>query len=254
MLDSMKHKILVIIPAYNEEKNIVRVVTQLTKTVPEVSYIIINDCSCDNTARICRKYGYNYMSLPINLGIGGVVQAGYQYALDHDYDIAVQMDGDGQHDAKYIHRIIQPIIDEEADIVIGSRFLTGEGFQSSGMRRAGINFLSFLIRLCSGTRVKDVTSGFRAVNRKFIRIYAGEYSQDYPEPEAIIAGAMNQGRIKEVPVIMHERKAGISSINLWGSVYYMIKVSLAIFFYAIGGHKKYSAADAHDAHRLLTKG
>lgn len=231
MYNTIKHKILVIIPAYNEEKNIVKVVTQLTETVPEVSYIIVNDCSHDDTIKVCKKYGFNYMSLPINLGIGGVVQAGYQYALDHGYDIAIQMDGDGQHDAGYIRKIIEPILEEEADIVIGSRFLTGEGFQSSGIRRAGINFLSFLIHMCSGTKVKDVTSGFRAVNRKFIGIYANEYSQDYPEPEAIIAGAMNHGRIKEVPVIMHEREAGISSINVWESVYYMIKVSLAIFFY-----------------------
>jgi glycosyltransferase involved in cell wall biosynthesis len=231
MYSTIKHKILVIIPAYNEEKNIVKVVTQLTETIPEVSYIIVNDCSHDDTIKVCKKYGFNYMSLPINLGIGGVVQAGYQYALDHGYDIAIQMDGDGQHDAGYIRKIIEPILEEEADIVIGSRFLTGEGFQYSGVRRAGINFLSFLIHMCSGTKVKDVTSGFRAVNRKFIRIYAKEYSQDYPEPEAIIAGAMNHGRIKEVPVIMHEREAGISSINVWESVYYMIKVSLAIFFY-----------------------
>ncbi len=227
----VKPKVLIIIPAYNEEKNIGNVISQLQENVPEMSYVIINDCSNDNTEKICKKYGYHYLSLPINLGIGGGVQAGYQYALDHDYDIAVQMDGDGQHDASYITRLIEPILADEADIVIGSRFLNREGFQSSGMRRAGINFLSFLVRMCCGTNIKDVTSGFRAVNRKFIRIYAKDYSQDYPEPEAIIAGAMNLGRIKEVPVIMHKRAGGISSINFWQSIYYMIKVSLAIFFY-----------------------
>lgn len=224
-------KILVIIPVYNEEQNIEKVVTQLTEIAPEVSYLIVNDCSDDNTIQICRQRGFHYISLPINLGIGGGVQAGYQYAKEHDYDIAIQMDGDGQHDAKYIHKIIRPILDGEADIVIGSRFITGEGFQSSRMRRAGISFLSFLIKACSGFVIKDVTSGFRAVNKKFIHIYAKEYSQDYPEPEAIIAGALNRGRIKEVPVIMHQREAGISSINIWNSIYYMIKVSIAIFIY-----------------------
>lgn len=229
----MKHKILVIIPAYNEEQNIEKVVAQLTKVLPEAAYLIVNDCSLDNTERICKKCGFHYMTLPINLGIGGGVQAGYQYALEHDFDIAVQMDGDGQHDAEYIRDILCPILEGEADIVIGSRFLTGEGFQSSTLRRMGISFLSFLIQICSGTKVKDVTSGFRAVNRKFISIYAKEYSQDYPEPEAIIAGALSHGRIKEVPVIMHERKGGTSSINIWKSIYYMIKVSVAIFFYRL---------------------
>lgn len=224
-------KILVIIPVYNEEQNIENVITQLTTYAPDVTYLIVNDCSRDDTVHICKKRRFNYISLPINLGIGGGVQAGYQYALANDFDIAIQMDGDGQHDARYINQIIQPILNDEADIVIGSRFLTGEGFQSSRLRRTGITFLSYLIKICSGSDIKDVTSGFRAVNRRFIRLYAKEYSQDYPEPEAIIAATINKGRIKEVPVIMHERESGSSSINIWNSIYYMIKVSIAIFIY-----------------------
>ncbi|WMJ89687.1 glycosyltransferase family 2 protein [Anaerocolumna sp. MB42-C2] len=226
-------KLLIIIPVYNEEHNIEKVITQLKKYVPYADYIVVNDCSNDNTVSVCKEKGYHYISLPVNLGIGGGVQAGYHYAIEHDYDIAVQMDGDGQHDAKYIENIIKPIVDEEADIVIGSRFILKQGFQSSRLRRMGINFLSMLIKICSGTRVKDVTSGFRAVNRKFIKIYSEEYSQDYPEPEAIIAGAFYKGRIKEVPVIMHEREAGSSSIHSWKSIYYMIKVSIAIFTYRL---------------------
>jgi len=226
-------RILIIIPVYNEAQNIEKVISQLTKSAPEVSYLIVNDCSIDNTVDICKRNNYNYISLPINLGIGGGVQAGYQYALDHDFDIAIQMDGDGQHDAKYIDKMIQPIIENKADIVIGSRFITGEGFQSSRLRRFGINFLSCLIKACSGTKVNDVTSGFRAVNKKFISFYGEEYSQDYPEPEAIIAGALHGGRIQEIPVIMHEREAGTSSINAWNSIYYMIKVSIAIFTYRL---------------------
>ncbi|QHQ61127.1 glycosyltransferase [Anaerocolumna sedimenticola] len=226
-------KILIIIPVYNEEHNIEKVITQLKQNVPYADYIVVNDCSNDNTVMVCKEKGYHYISLPVNLGIGGGVQAGYYYAIEHDYDIAVQMDGDGQHDAKYIENIIKPILDDEADIVIGSRFILKQGFQSSKLRRLGINFLSMLIKICSGTKVKDVTSGFRAVNRKFIKIYSEEYSQDYPEPEAIIAGALYKGRIKEVPVIMHEREAGSSSIHSWKSVYYMIKVSIAIFTYRL---------------------
>jgi Glycosyltransferases involved in cell wall biogenesis len=231
-------KTLVIIPAYNEEQNIDKVINNLTNNYPEYDYIVINDCSIDNTALICKANNYNYVSLPINLGIGGGVQTGYKYALEHDYDIAVQMDGDGQHDAKYINTIINPILEEKCDIVIGSRFITNEGFQSSKIRRLGINFLSSLIKLCSGIKVKDVTSGFRAVNKKFIKIYANEYSQDYPEPEAIVLAALSKGKIKEISVVMHERNSGTSSINKFKSIYYMIKVSIAIIIYRITFQKK----------------
>lgn len=226
-------KILIIIPAYNEANSIQKVIEQLKNVSLDVTYLIVNDSSKDSTEEICQRNGFNYVTLPVNLGIGGGVQTGYKYALKNNYDIAVQMDGDGQHDANYIQNIVQPIINDEADIVIGSRFIKGEGFQSTGVRRIGINFLSLLIKLCSRTVVKDVTSGFRAVNKRFIKIYAEEYSQDYPEPEAIIVAALNKGRIKEVPVIMHERKAGNSSIHSWKSMYYMIKVSIAILIYRI---------------------
>ncbi len=226
-------KILIIIPVYNEEHNIENVISQLKENVPYADYIVVNDCSDDNTVSVCKKNGFHYISLPVNLGIGGGVQAGYLYAVEHDYDIAIQMDGDGQHDAKYIDKILKPLLEDKADIVIGSRFLLKQGFQSSRLRRLGISFLSLLIKLCSGISIKDVTSGFRAVNKKFIKVYSQEYSQDYPEPEAIIAGAYHEGRIKEVPVIMHERESGSSSIHSWKIVYYMIKVSIAIFTYRL---------------------
>lgn len=231
-------KTLVIIPAFNEANNIEKVIMQLNNIQPNIDYLIVNDCSIDSTEEICKNNNFNYVTLPVNLGIGGGVQTGYKYALDYDYDIAIQMDGDGQHDANFLSNIIQPIIEGEADIVIGSRFVKKEGFQSSGLRRAGIKFLGFLIKLCCGINIKDVTSGFRAVNKKFIKVYSEEYSQDYPEPEAIIAGALNGGRFKEVPVIMHEREAGSSSIHSWKSVYYMIKVSIAILIYRITFRKR----------------
>lgn len=224
-------KTLIIIPAYNESANIKRVVDNLIINYPQYDYVVINDGSTDETLNICRENGYNYVSHTINLGIGGGVQTGYLYAKEHNYDIAVQMDGDGQHDPLYIQDLIAPIEEEKADIVIGSRFLDGVGFQSSSTRRFGINFLSGLIRACCGIRIKDVTSGFRAVNRSIIEFYANNYAQDYPEPEAIIAGVLHHASIQEVPVVMHERRGGKSSINPWKSFYYMLKVSLSILLF-----------------------
>ena len=221
-------KPLIIIPAFNEEKSIKRVVNNIIENYPQYDYVVVSDGSKDNTAKICRDNQYTYLELPINLGIGGAVLAGYKYALKNGYDIAVQIDGDGQHDVSQITKVIAPLQQGDADIVIGSRFIEKEGFQSSSMRRFGIRFLSILIYLCTGRKILDVTSGYRAVNHKFIQIYAESYPSDYPEPEAIVAAVMHRGRIKEVPVIMKERNSGTSSIHAWKSVYYMIKVTLAI--------------------------
>lgn len=231
-------KVLVIIPAYNEEKNIVNVVKNLKKSAPNVDYIIINDCSKDLTEDVISSSGFNYVSLPVNLGIGGGVQTGYKYAVEHDYDIAIQIDGDGQHDPKCINRLIEPIINGQADMVIGSRFIEKEGFQTSFMRRFGINFLKRLIKLCCGKEITDTTSGFRATSKRLTMRFAEVYAQDYPEPEAIIDSVLNGFKVLEVPVIMHERKEGESSINLTKSVYYMIKVSLAIILCRLTYKKK----------------
>lgn len=221
-------KILLIIPAYNEADNIERVIEALIRDFPQYDYVIVNDGSTDRTGRLCIDRGYEVLNLPINLGIGGAVQTGYLYALKYGYDIAVQLDGDGQHDAAYVEALIKPLTEDTADVVIGSRFLEKEGFQSSCTRRIGIKILSGLIWLCTGKRVMDVTSGFRAVNRRFIEIYSEDYPSDYPEPEAIITAVMHRGRVAEVPVVMKEREGGVSSINFRKSVYYMIKVTLAI--------------------------
>lgn len=221
-------KVLIIIPAYNEAENIEKLIDSIKELCPFADYLVVNDCSKDDTGEILHRVNANYMCNPVNLGIGGTVQGGYVYALKNGYDIAIQVDGDGQHDISYLKDMIEPIEKGEADIVIGSRFIEKQGFQSSTGRRFGINFLSSLIKLCTGIQIKDVTSGFRAVNRKFIKIYADDYPQDYPEPEAIVTGVMHGGVIKEIPVMMKKRTGGTSSINLWKSVYYMIKVSLAI--------------------------
>ena len=219
---------LIIIPAYNEAENIEHLVDNLIINYPQYDYIIINDGSKDATREICQKKGYVFLDLPINLGIGGAVQTGYKYAMRNDYDIAVQIDGDGQHDVSQLEKVLTPLRTGEADIAIGSRFIQREGFQSSSVRRFGIQFLSGLIWMCTGKKVRDVTSGYRAVNRKFIEIYSENYPSDYPEPEAIVAAVMHRGKIKEIPVVMQERQGGVSSIHAWKSVYYMIKVTLAI--------------------------
>ena len=223
-----KPNVLIIIPAYNESENIEKVMKHLISQAPQYDYLIVNDGSTDATLSICERERFSYLDLPINLGIGGAVQAGYVYAHKNDYDIAVQMDGDGQHDIAYLEEMLGPILAGEADIVIGSRFLKKEGFQSSHSRRIGIGILSMLIRLTTGKRIVDVTSGFRAVNRKFIDIYSRDYPTDYPEPEAIVTAVMHRGRVMEVPVRMKAREGGTSSITLGKSVYYMIKVTLAI--------------------------
>ncbi|MCX4351315.1 MAG: glycosyltransferase family 2 protein [Lachnospiraceae bacterium] len=221
-------KVLIIVPAYNEAEAISKLIDNLEKNYAQYDYVIINDGSKDQTKKLCREKGYHVLNLPINLGIGGAVQTGYIYASENEYDIAVQIDGDGQHNPKYIEAMIKKMEEENADIVIGSRFITREGFQSSALRRTGINLLSTLIKICTGKRINDVTSGYRIVNRRFIDIYADDYSRDYPEPEAIVTAVMWGGKIIETPVVMNERESGISSINVRKSFYYMIKVTLAI--------------------------
>ncbi len=221
-------KKLIIIPAFNEEESILNVIDDLRKTASDYDYIVINDCSDDDTLSILQYNQIPYLNCNVNLGIGGAVQTGYRYALSHGYDIAIQMDADGQHDPVYLDDMVKPIERGESDICIGSRFVEGKGFQSSRSRRFGISFLSGIIKLCTGMRIMDVTSGYRAVNREYLKVYADYYPQDYPEPEAIVIAHRRGARISEIPVEMHERAAGQSSINFRKSIYYMIKVTLAI--------------------------
>lgn len=222
-------KKLLIIPAYNEEKNIENTIKKLLAlNNPDIDYIIINDGSTDNTLAILDNNNFNYLTLPINLGIGGAVQTGYKYALYNNYDIAIQFDGDGQHNVEYISQLIQQV-EAGNDLVIGSRFLDNlTGFKSTKTRRIGIKLLSNLIKLCTGKKITDPTSGFRACNRKIIELFSMNYPYDYPEPDTIVKVIKKGFNVKEIPVIMNEREQGKSSINMLKSVYYMIKVSLSI--------------------------
>lgn len=221
-------RVLIIIPAYNEAESIEQVIDNLISNYSAYDYVIINDGSTDDTQRICESRGFNILNLPINLGIGGAVQTGYRYALKNGYDVAVQMDGDGQHDPKYLDSMLSMIESGEADVIIGSRFIDKEGFQSSASRRAGINILSILALILTGVRLHDITSGYRMVSRSLIEVYSDDYPSDYPEPEAMVMAAIHGYRIKEAPVIMKERAGGSSSITLKKSIYYMIKVSMAM--------------------------
>lgn len=221
-------KVLIIIPAYNEEDNIEKVVDNLITNFPQYDYIVVNDGSTDRTKKVCEEKQYEVLNLSINMGIGGAVQTGYRYAYDNDYEIAVQIDGDGQHDVGFLEGMIRYMEQEQADCVIGSRFMEKEGFQSSGLRRTGIRFLSMLGWVLTGVRIRDITSGYRLVNRRFIQIFAQDYPSDYPEPEAMVITAVHKGKIREYPVVMRQREGGTSSITLKKSVYYMFKVTIAM--------------------------
>lgn len=221
-------KKLVIIPAYNESSNILNTVRDIQKSAPDFDYIVINDCSTDDTLEILKSYKLNYISLPVNLGIGGAVQTGYKYALENNYDVAVQVDGDGQHDPVYLSELLKKMININADMVIGSRFIENQGFQSTFMRRIGIVYFTKLIKLLTGTTITDPTSGFRMANREVIKMFASQYPKDYPEPESIVTLLKAGKKVVEVPVQMKARQGGESSIKMANSVYYMIKVSLAI--------------------------
>lgn len=221
-------KSLVIIPAYNEEKSIDRVVRDIRENAPDFDFVIVNDCSLDETLRVCRQNGYTVLNLPVNLGIGGAVQTGYRYAMQNGYEVAVQFDGDGQHDAGYLGKMRDKLLREELDMVIGSRFLEKEGFQSSGIRRVGIRFFTRLICLLTKTVITDPTSGMRMAGKRVIAEFAHNYPKDYPEPESVVRILRQGARVEEYPVKMRERTEGISSISPGKSIYYMVKVTLAI--------------------------
>lgn len=227
-------KVLLIIPAYNEEKNLPTVQQEIlaykNQDLPFVlDYLVINDGSTDATRAVCEQAGIHVLHLPINLGIGGAVQTGYVYAMENCYDIAVQFDGDGQHDLAYLKVLLAPLLAETCQFSVGSRFLKPDGnFRSSRLRRMGIRMLSVMLRICTGLRITDPTSGFRAADRSVITYLADHYPRDYPEPESLAELKRNRFCIEEVSVEMRERVEGTSSINFARSIYYMIKVSLAI--------------------------
>lgn len=234
-------KVLMIIPAYNEEASILKTTQSIEKFKKEVSfeldYLVINDGSTDNTKKVLEENSIPTVHLIKNLGIGGAVQTGYLYAHYNDYDIAVQFDGDGQHDITYLPQLIAPIIKNEADFTVGSRFVEGSpsAFKTSFSRRIGINLISAFIRLKTGKKLLDVTSGYRAANREIIAYFARHYPRKYPEPETNALLIKKKKRVQEVGVNMFERLEGESSITPIKSVRYMIEVLTSIILLSSGG-------------------
>ncbi len=227
---------IVVVPAYNEEDSVAGVIREIRAADPEFEVVVIDDGSTDRTAETAEKAGAIVLELPFNLGIGGAVQTGYQYALENGFDLAVQVDGDGQHDPGEIARLLEPILDDRADMVVGTRFADGGGYRGTRLRRVGIHLFAAIVSLIVRQRVTDTTSGFRAVNRKAIRLFAADYPHDYPEVEATVLLSRHGLRMIEVPVQMRVRETGNSSITALRSVYYMIKVLLALF---IGLFRRY---------------
>lgn len=234
-----KEKILLIIPAYNESEGIVGVIKKVEvyceKSDYKIDYLVINDGSTDDEEEILLSHRIKHVELVQNLGIGGAVQTGYLYAKRNNYDIAIQFDGDGQHDIESLPHLIDPIINGEADFTVGSRFVADSisDFKSTGARQLGIKILSLLIKWTSKIKIKDVTSGYRAGNRKVIEQFAERYPSKYPEPESYMHLFAKNIRVQEVGVRMFERTTGESSINLRKAIGYMIDVSLSILIAAL---------------------
>jgi glycosyltransferase involved in cell wall biosynthesis len=219
------------VPAFNEEHTIARVIGELRAFDPGLDVVVVDDGSVDGTARAAAALGAEVLRLPFNLGIGGAVQTGFRFAFERDYDVVVRVDGDGQHDPAQLGRVLGPLLHGDADIVVGSRFAgdSASGYRSSRSRRIGIRLLAGIVSRIVGQRLTDTTSGFQAVNRRGIALFARDYPHDYPEVEAIVMVHRHRLRLLEVPVEMRERGGGRSSITALRSVYYMVKVVLAIF-------------------------
>jgi len=220
---------LAIVPALNEEANVGRVIDEVRAVDPGMEVVVVDDGSTDATVAVAEARGAQVVRLPFNLGIGGAVQTGYRYAFEHDYDLAVQIDGDAQHDPAQLPLLLGPLLEGEADMVVGSRFAGGGQYRSTATRRIGIRIFASVVSLVARQRLTDTTSGFRAVNRKGIALFAADYPHDYPEVEATVMCVKHKLRLREVPVAMRARGGGRSSITAPRSVYYMAKVLLAIF-------------------------
>jgi glycosyltransferase involved in cell wall biosynthesis len=219
---------LAIVPAYNEAGAIGVVVDEIRAFDGEFDVLVVDDGSHDGTASVARAHGARVVTLPFNLGIGGAVQTGFRYAHEHGYDLAARVDGDGQHDPAELAGLVEAVLQDRADICVGSRFAGSEGYRSSRSRRVGIRILARVVSLLTRQRVTDTTSGFQVLNRKAIALFAADYPHDYPEVEAAVMLHKHHLRLAEVPVRMRERSAGVSSITTLRSIYYMVKVMLAI--------------------------
>ncbi|MGE9313936.1 glycosyltransferase family 2 protein [Niabella sp. CJ426] len=227
----MIKRLLIVIPSYNEETALPKLLYEIKATTFLHSFVVVpvvvNDCSKDNTEAVAKASGETVVSLVNNLGIGGAVQAGIKYAKRNGFDYVLQMDGDGQHPPSEVNKLLQAALDTNADVIIGSRFLNKEGFQTSLIRRFGIKYFHWLNRILTHKSVHDTTSGFRLLGARAIKLAAAYYPDDYPEPESLIFFSRAGLTIKEVPVVMRERQGGKSSIAGFSTLFYMTKVTLS---------------------------
>jgi glycosyltransferase involved in cell wall biosynthesis len=238
-------KRIALVPALNEEVTVGRVIDEIRAFDPGFDIVVVDDGSVDRTAGVAADRGAYVLRLPFNLGIGGAVQTGYRFAFERGYDLAVQVDGDGQHDPQQLPAILEPVLAGEADLCVGSRFAGNSPYRSSFARRLGIRIFARVVSAVVRQKVTDTTSGFRAVNRKGIALFAADYPHDYPEVEATVMCVKHKLRLREVPVEMRERGGGSSSITAVRSIYYMTKVLLAIF---VGLFRRY-AVPVEEEHR-----
>jgi hypothetical protein len=218
---------LAIVPVFNEGASVRKVVTRLRRALPDFEVLVVDDGSTDDTVRQVPPE-VPVVSLPFNLGIGGAMQTGYRFAALHGYEIAVQVDGDGQHRPSEVRRLVDTLLEGSADLVVGSRFMEENGYRQSSVRKFGAMMLRALIRTLCGQYMTDCTSGFRAANRRVIRAFAHWYPEDYPEPEVVLLLKRAGYRVAEIPVRMRHRRTGRSSISLMRGVFYMVKVSVCL--------------------------
>ena len=225
----MNRRPVAVVPAWNEEGVIGDVVDEIASAVPGIEVVVVDDASTDDTAAVAEARGAVVLRLPFNVGIGGAVQTGFRYARDQGYDLAVRLDGDGQHDAAEIAKILAPVEAGEADLVIGSRFVDGTGsYRPPLARRIGIRVFARLVSVLGRQRVTDTTSGFVALGPRGIELFASEYPHDYPEVESTLIALRSGLRLAQVQVVMRERTTGTSSITFVRSLYYIVKVTLAL--------------------------
>ena len=228
MIMEFQKKILIIIPALNEERSIGKVIGEVRRQLSQADILVVNDGSTDATGNIAREEGVLILEHPYNMGIGATMQTGFLYALKNRYDIAVQIDGDGQHNPEFLTSLMKPILEGRSNLVIGSRYLSPGGFKSTPLRKLGIRFFTCLLWIFTRKRVMDPTSGFRAMDRKVLELFSVNYPSDYPEVEALVSACKRGLVFQEVPVLMKQRQGGISSIGILSAFYYMTKVTLSV--------------------------
>jgi len=243
MTGLLMNRILVIVPAYNEQSSIANIIKDIRERTKESDILVVNDSSTDKTAETLDALKVNHIDMAFNVGIGGAIQTGMRYAIKKGYDITVRVDGDGQHDPGDINKLVNHLLHGEADLVVGSRFMEKGGFKSTFMRRIGISFLNFLCSGIRGPRINDITSGFHGYNRKAMLAIQELYPHDFPEPEIIVIMKKLGLRIKEIPVKMNPRTKGVSSIRGFKALFYIIKVTLAIIVVYLRRYNEQSSSD-----------